>query len=151
TAEEIDDVMYDARAGDLESLKAFLDSRPASCLASIRDEYSLATPLHYAAANGHLDVVKYLLELIKRDPTSNGGLLKVTNESGNIALHWAALNGHLAIVTALCEAGSDPFIKNNADHDSYYEAESNEHEEVIDYLLKKFDIEPVELNAEDEA
>ncbi len=76
------------------------------------------------------------------------------NESGNTALHWASLNSNLEIVKLIVETDvSDPFIKNEAGHDSFYEAESKEkttndendlktEETVIDYLLGKFSIEP---------
>lgn len=58
TEDEIDDVLYDSRAGDLESLQDFFkihqnNTSSEDLLLQIKDEYSLKTPLHNAAANGH--------------------------------------------------------------------------------------------------
>lgn len=60
------------------------------------------------------------------------------------------MNGELEVVKMLCEAGAEPLLKNEAGYDSYYEAQSNEQEEVVDYLLEKYDIMP-EDDDEDEA
>jgi hypothetical protein len=142
-AEEIDDVLFSARAGDLEAVKDFFTRPGAKQLFSqIKDEYSQATPLHMASANGHLHVVEYLIEQLGGEGLDS--FLLAVNDSGNTALHWAALNGQLPIVKALCAAGGDPFLKNNAQHDAFYEAEVNEQEEVIDYLLEQYAIEPEE-------
>ena len=54
------------------------------------------------------------------------------------------------MVKALCEHNADPFVKNEAGHDSFYEAELNQKEEIIDYLLVKYEVEP-EDDEEEEA
>ncbi|KAI3477602.1 hypothetical protein L1887_60642 [Cichorium endivia] len=100
TSDQIDELLLSARYGDLEDLESTLApllssaSSASSVLASIKNE-SANTLLHYACANGHLDVVTYLL------PHSDLALLLAQNESGNTPLHWAALNGHLDTVKAL--------------------------------------------------
>ncbi|ODV84142.1 hypothetical protein CANARDRAFT_29310 [[Candida] arabinofermentans NRRL YB-2248] len=137
TQDEQDSVIYDARVGDLDSLKTiFSDEVEVSTLLTTQDEYTLATPLHMAAANGHSEVVSYLLSLL--DETEVKLLINKQNESGNTALHWASLNGHVSCVKVLVENGADPFIKNKFDHDSIYEAEKSGKEEVETYLLEKF-------------
>lgn len=68
--------------------------------------------------------------------------VNAVNDSRNTPLHWAVVNGHMNIVKILCEHGADPFIKNEAGHDAFYEAELNQKEEIIDYLLVKYPIEP---------
>ena len=50
--EELEDVVYAARYGDLDDVRAFVDSFGASALAAAHDE-SGNTVLHMAAANGH--------------------------------------------------------------------------------------------------
>ena len=51
------------------------------------------TPLHMAAANGHVDIVTLLLRC-GADPS-------MRNEKGNTPLHWAATNGQQAVVEIL--------------------------------------------------
>jgi hypothetical protein len=138
TQDEMDNVIYDARFGDLESLTEIFTKEVApSVLKTIRDEYSLSTPFHMAAANGHLETIQFLLSIIPEEEEKST-ILNLKNDSGNTALHWAALNGHLEVVQLLCENGSDPFIRNNYNHDVFYEASNNDQEKVDDYLLQKY-------------
>lgn len=137
TQDEQDNVIYDARTGDIDSLKAiFTDEVDPSVLPHIKDEYSLATPIHMAAANGHTEVIKYLLSLLSKDDAK--ALVNKRNESGNTALNWAAYNGHKETVEVLCDYGGDPFNKNNFRHDVFYDAQNPESDETENYLLKKF-------------
>lgn len=93
-----------------------------------------------AAANGHVEVVKYLLSLLPKDEAEK--LASRQNESGNTALHWAAYNGHLEVCQLLTqEYNVDVYIKNGSGHDAIYEAEANNQEEVENWLLKMFAIE----------
>ncbi|SPO29990.1 uncharacterized protein UTRI_06291_B [Ustilago trichophora] len=100
TSDQIDDLLLSARYGDLEDLQSTLSplfastSSPTELLASIKNDDS-NTLLHYASANGHLDVVNYLL------PHADLPSLLAQNISGNTPLHWAGLNGHLDTVKAL--------------------------------------------------
>ncbi|GAA6014056.1 hypothetical protein JCM10207_000222 [Rhodosporidiobolus poonsookiae] len=54
------------------------------------------TALHLAAANGHADLVQYLL------PKLPSSALSAQNSSLSTPLHWAALNYHLSVLEALC-------------------------------------------------
>ncbi|ESW97120.1 hypothetical protein KL918_000730 [Ogataea parapolymorpha] len=137
--EEMDDIIYEARAGDLDSLKEIFEKHvDPQTLLTIKDEYTLATPIHMAAANGHDQVCQYLLRLLSKGDAQN--LVNKQNESGNTALHWAAYNGHTETIKVLCEFGADPFLKNKFNHDAIYEAEKNNKSEVEKYFLEKFDI-----------
>ncbi|EGG12296.1 uncharacterized protein MELLADRAFT_54713 [Melampsora larici-populina 98AG31] len=52
-----------------------------------------------ATANGHIEVVKYLLSLL----TDKQSLLRPNNPpSKNTPLHWAAMNHHLEILKLIC-------------------------------------------------
>ncbi|KAG5367936.1 Ankyrin repeat-containing protein [Yarrowia sp. C11] len=144
TEDQIDDVMFDARGGELEDIEKFFSAqeKPLEALKEVKDQYTESTPLHYAAANGHIDVVKYLLGLVGENAEAQAALISAQNDSGNTALHWAALNGNLDIVKLLCEAKADPFVKNQSGQDVLYAAENFDKEEVIDYLLENYDYAP---------
>lgn len=101
TRDQIDDLLLSARYGDLEDLQTTLSPLFSSSattntqlLATIKNEDE-NTLLHYASANGHVDVVHYLLAHADLE------LLLAQNVSGNTPLHWAGLNGHLETVKAL--------------------------------------------------
>ncbi|ODV69449.1 hypothetical protein HYPBUDRAFT_151211 [Hyphopichia burtonii NRRL Y-1933] len=140
TQEEMDCIIYDAREGDLESLKEIFAEYPADLLLTIKDDITLSTPYHMAAANGHLEVIKYLLSIIPKEDAIK--LANQKNESLNTPLHWAAFNGHLPIVQLLCEEyNADVYAKNETGHDSIFEAENNNKEEVENWLLNKYAVE----------
>ncbi|KAK9450850.1 ankyrin repeat-containing domain protein, partial [Limtongia smithiae] len=145
TEEEADDVVYFARSGDLEEFSAFLTSLatelsvPSSTIVQeAKDPYSGSTALHMACANGHVEIVNYLLSLVDSFTPAAIAFVNMQNESGNTALHWACLNGLQEIVTRLCDAGADPFIKNSAGQDSIFQAENNEKLDVVDYMLERY-------------
>ena len=159
--ESIDDLIYFARVGDLEELQTTIktlttshSSTPAAIISSAiyinpsdPGSSSNCSLLHWAAANNHVDVLRYLLTSLDDARTSlkqenaptngdsspsqtfkpkQGGLVNVQNNSGNTALHWAALNGNLECVKLLVQAGADPGIRNNAGKDAVFEAERGE-------------------------
>lgn len=151
TEDEIDDILYIARANELPELEPYLTSLSQkysttshAILLSSTDSGTQNTPLHYAAANGHLDLINSLLSYFSSSSTSSDEtepslalFINRQNSSGNTALHWASLNGHLAIVKILLEQGADASILNSAGHDAVYEAEMAEKHEVVEWLLKE--------------
>ena len=69
------------------------------------------TGLHYAAENGHVEIVTKLLE--------NGALPDLANEYGKTAHEVAARNGHLNIVKVLLKAGAKVFNVIDAENEDY--------------------------------
>ena len=68
-----------------------------------RDEYK-CTALHWASENGHLDIVKYLVE--------SGADINAKDYSGWTPLHVAAWNGRLDVVKYLLKHEADVYSKN---------------------------------------
>ncbi|PWN39706.1 hypothetical protein IE81DRAFT_326264 [Ceraceosorus guamensis] len=117
TEDEVDEILYCARIGDIEELRAAIGQ------STLTHQTSEASPgqntrlsgkealdvlqravteegnsaLHYAAANGHMAVVS---EIVASAPLD---LILLANTSGNTPVHWAALNGHLHCVQALVD------------------------------------------------
>lgn len=140
TQEEMDAVIYDAREGDLANLKEIFDEISPSLLLKIKDDNTLSTTIHMAAANGHVDVLDYLLSIISKEDAKT--LVNQPNESGNTPLHWAAFNGHLDVLKLLTEKyEGDVFLKNQAGRDVMFEAENNDKEEIEQWFLKKYSVE----------
>ena len=57
------------------------------------------TPLHWAALNGHIDMVTSLLE--------NGADVQSKEDFGRTPLHFSAIGGHHEVCKALIEAGAE--------------------------------------------
>lgn len=89
--------------------------------------------LHLSAANGHLNIVEFLIKYLH--PID----INVQTDEGSTPLHWAALNGHLAIVEKLIETGADATIKNASGRSPMTLAEQQSHLEVVQVLLKSYD------------
>ena len=85
-----------AASGNTEAVKAEVSSNPK---AVERKDSEGFTPLHVAAAGGHLDTVQYLL--------TSGTVLNAQGSRGETALYLAAGAGKPEIVEALLKAGAD--------------------------------------------
>ncbi|KAI8975530.1 ankyrin repeat-containing domain protein [Mycotypha africana] len=132
--EVLDDLIYYARAGELEELKNVENVTP-EMFAEKNDTGK--TALHMASANNHVDIVSYILEqFAKLDKEKKIDLVNVKNEQGNTPLHWAALNGHYDVVELLVNNGADCKIKNNMNISPIYEAQQRNHEKVAEFFLK---------------
>lgn len=145
-----EDLVLSAREGDITPFQEFFKQQGArEKFLNIENEVSKSTPLHMAAANGHTELVKLILDNIEESERKQ--YVNKPNDHGNTALHWACLVGVLDCVKLLVEAGADPMIQNESGKDSVFQAESAGHEEIIDYLLSVVDVEPPqELDEADE-
>ncbi|CAI9765229.1 unnamed protein product [Fraxinus pennsylvanica] len=106
--DDIDDVISIASAG------VSLDSKDSQG----------RTALHMAAANGHLDIINYLL--------LNGADVNASNVENNTPLHWACLNGHVEAVKHLILAGANVSALNSHERTPMDEAVSREKMDIID-------------------
>lgn len=140
TAELAEEAILCARHGETEDLALLLSTHPG--LASTKTADSLNTPLHYSAANGHVETTRQLVSVLSPN------LITVQNAAGNTPLHWAALNGHIAVVELLLENGADAMICNGVGHDALFEAQQSGKEAVVEAILKMLPEDEVDEDAE---
>ena len=86
-----------------------------------------STLLHAASQNGHLEVVKFLLQRNVSLTGRNGVNLS--------AVQLAAQNGHLEVVTLLHKNGAE------TDQVALYHAAANGHDDVVKFLLQNTSVE----------
>ena len=76
------------------------------------------SPLHFASAEGHVEVVRLLLKWMKHRARLH---VNDGNADRDTALHWACSEGHMRVARELLDAGADPNIGNkdmNTRHDT---------------------------------
>ncbi|CAK7213781.1 ankyrin repeat-containing protein [Sporothrix bragantina] len=144
TEDEVDDLIYFARANEADDLASTLaelvakaeGATPLDVLAAAVDA-GKNTPLHMAAGNGHEAIVRLIVTQIKDAPKpARQAFLDATNAFGNTALHWAAMNGHLSVVKLLVdEAGASPALANDKNYVALDLAGLNDKVAVVDYFL----------------
>ncbi|KAJ3542403.1 hypothetical protein NM208_g4108 [Fusarium decemcellulare] len=142
TEDEIDDLIYFARAGEKDDLTETIKSlaeresaSPAEIVAAAQDE-AKSTCLHMATGNGHLEIVKQLIEYFDNRPKEQKqAFLDEANEHGNTGLHWAALGGHLEIVKLLLDQGASPALANEQNYVPLDLAYFNNKNDVAQHFL----------------
>mmetsp|Transcript_30139 Transcript_30139/g.96965 ORF Transcript_30139/g.96965 Transcript_30139/m.96965 type:complete len:204 (+) Transcript_30139:1056-1667(+) len=71
----------------------------------------MLAPLHYAALNGHLEIVKILIE--------KGVNVSARDDWDRTPLHWAAYNGHVEVAKELIANGANVMAKTKGDCTPY--------------------------------
>ena len=132
---------------DLAVVKYLVEQQGANI--HVRRDYFL----RFAAAQGHLEVVKYLVEQGADIHTWNDEAFRGAAENGHLevvkylaeqganihtyddcAFRWAAENGHLEVVKYLVEQGADIHTEND---EALRFAAENGHLEVVKYLAEQ--------------
>ena len=90
------DLLQAARSGDLQHMIELLD-KPHDPNAAVRGSHG--TPLLYASATGHLEVVECLLDA--------GADKEKADNTGATPLQVAVRHGHEAVLQCLLDAGAD--------------------------------------------
>ena len=148
---QLEDLLDCARYGELDDIRAYVEEvqqirGSATPSKAVTDRVDFLgwkgiggkTVLHMASANGHLDLVKYILDLL---PLPVQDHINATNDEGNTPLHWACMNGHAEVTELLITNGADGKIQNSAGHTCLFYAQENGKDDVVDMLLRMVDYE----------
>lgn len=120
------------------------------------------TPLHLAALNGYIEIVKYLIKHgVNIDPRNrkiqtplhlavhnahkhiieylikNGADINATEDEGDTPLAWAAYKGQTEVVSLLIELGADINIKNKTGNTPLHWASEKGYLDIIELLISK--------------
>ena len=101
---DADRFIHAAHSGRLEDLQALYSSRVGLALLDCTNGAGGTTAMMWAAANGHADCLRALLDW--------GGTVDKVNSDGNTALHCASKRGALDCVQLLVERGADQSLRN---------------------------------------
>lgn len=149
-----------ASSGDANTVRALLDDG----ILVTQNWHMTRPPLCLAAGNGHIEVVKLLIDKGKFDPgdvderdrtalswAAGRGHKKVVkyllargdanehaaDEEGWTALSWASANGFATVARILMEGGADVNSKDRCGRTPLSWASSNGHKDVVKILLAK--------------
>ena len=111
--------------GDVEGAQSALET---SGVESSLDRKG-SSALHLAAVEGHLNLVKFLVE--------QGAEVEVTNNDGFTPLHAAAAKGYMEIVKFLVEQGAGIEVTSNDGSTPLHMAAENDHIEIVEFLVVK--------------
>ena len=89
------------------------------------------TPMHLAAASGHLDIAKLLVE--------RGANIELQNDNQETPLDHAAENGFLDITRFLIERGATVFTRNNQGWTPFHKASYCGHLHIVKFLLESLE------------
>jgi ankyrin repeat protein len=86
------------------------------------------TPLHVASENGHVDVVRLLIE--------HGADIAAQGRDRNTPLHEASINGHVDVARLLIEHGADIAARSVLESSPLHEASEGGHVGVVRLLIE---------------
>jgi hypothetical protein len=118
-------LMIAAWRGKLDAVRALIDK-------GAEVNQTGWTALHYAASNGHDDVVSLLLE--------HYAYIDAESPNGTTPIMMAARGGHIMTVKLLLDEGADATLKNGAGLTAIDFARSGNHQDIVEgltYRLKK--------------
>uniref|UniRef100_A0A087Y4N8 Transient receptor potential cation channel, subfamily A, member 1b n=1 Tax=Poecilia formosa TaxID=48698 RepID=A0A087Y4N8_POEFO len=115
-----------AEKGDLTLLENLVRKSPE--VLCEKDECG-ASPLHHAAAGGHVSLIRFITSVI--DPQE----LNSCDDQGNVPLHWAVERNKAESCRALMDLGANPNILNNALLSPLHLAVSLGHNSLLGMLL----------------
>jgi hypothetical protein len=121
-----------AENGFTTSVKRLLSIRNINV--NVKD-VSGSTPLHWAAYNGHIEIVRLLLQ--------NGADVNAKSNYGS-TLHWAASHGNVDILHLLVENGADLEAQSNDGERALHSAAYHRHLPFIQELISRYH---VDINA----
>ena len=113
-----------AQAGDLARVRELAGADRAQLTAA--DENG-ATPLHLAAAGGHLELARWLLE--------SGAPPDATDSGGNTPLQGATLAGHLEVARLLLDKGAALELEDDYDNTALMYAAFADQPALVELLL----------------
>ncbi|WP_106874125.1 ankyrin repeat domain-containing protein [Candidatus Phycorickettsia trachydisci] len=124
-------VLYIAADGKLEVLKKYAGSA---------DELHVRNAngwklLHCAAAGGHLEVVKAIVEITSK--TIKGSQINEPADEGLTALHLAAQQGHLRVAEYLESQGAYIYSTDYSGYTPLHLASEKNHPDVVRFLIDK--------------
>lgn len=112
--------------GNFEKITALIQSSPDSISAKNQNGDS---PLHLAAENGHLEIVKFLIE--------KGADVLDRNNSGRVALHQAAIKGHIDVMEFLIAQGTPVDAPSLQKYTPLHYTAMWGNKETLEYLIAK--------------
>ncbi len=117
-------LMIASLEGELDMIKLMVDEMDAEV-----NKKGWA-PLHYAATNGHNDVVKYLVD--------HAAYIDAESPNGTTPLMMAARGGHIETVKLLLDEGADLRLKNQQGMTVIDFAEQYNQKEIADGLKSRW-------------
>uniref|UniRef100_A0A3B4WXU2 Transient receptor potential cation channel, subfamily A, member 1b n=1 Tax=Seriola lalandi dorsalis TaxID=1841481 RepID=A0A3B4WXU2_SERLL len=112
--------------GDLALLENLVRNSPE--VLSEKDEYG-ASPLHHAAAGGHVTLIQFITTVIDSQE------LNSCDEQGNVPLHWAVKKNKAESCRNLMDLGADPNILNAALLSPLHLAVNCGHNSLVELLV----------------